>query len=186
MRTWAVALFAAAVASTTIAREYRIIDDVSIAAQIRKPKLGTYACTVHRAVGIQGDATAGKRSAGPLTLPPEKAVFTMVLGVRATDDTQGPPCATFPPDKTKPMTTNPAFGSDLEYWYACRSAFSLKLSPAKESLEMRGEDRNAFHGPGTFPQFHLYNDLAFVHTYTNFSGDWYVEEGQCRQVPTSK
>ena len=46
----------------------------------------------------------------------------------------------------------------------------------------RGDNLYTFMDKTPFDVFHLFGGLGFVYTYSDSSGNWYMEEGQCQKM----
>jgi hypothetical protein len=154
------------------------------------PELGAYACVVHRTAGIQGDSKTGERFSGAIKLPTEQAAFTLTLKKRSDGLAGSSYCAEAKPHDPEPdfykpgkaSTTGMRYYSDIDYWFTCKAAYELQLSPSKVVAALRGDDPYTFTDEGHWHIFHLFGSGRFMYTYDDAAGNWYMEEGQCQKI----
>jgi hypothetical protein len=151
----AVAL-AAALAAGTVAAE---------------PAFGGYSCTADRAVGLQGDIETDRRYAGRIELRAAEKRFGVTLG--RTEVGQGRRCK---PRRAGDPDTPP--GDEYSLWWFCKATTELTFTGGKHESELRGDDTNIFRDRLS-GWFHLADDLRYVFAYTDFGGNFFLEEGRC-------
>lgn len=133
-----------------------------------EPAIGSYSCTADRAVGLQGDPTSGRRYGGRIELPAAEQRFG--LSLTRTEVGLGKKCRREHPGVA---------GSDAySQWWFCAATTELTFAPGKYAQPLRGDDRNIFRDRLS-GWFHLADDLRYVFAYTDFAGNFFLEEGAC-------
>ena len=132
---------------------------------------GTYTCTADRAVGLQGDAGSGRRYSGRIELPAAERQFAITLG--RTEVGQGRRCK-----PGQPRAADALLSDEYSLWWFCRARTELSFSPGKYEPSLRGDDFNIFRDRLS-GWLHLADDLRYVFAYSDFSGNFFLEEGNC-------
>lgn len=135
------------------------------------PSLGSYSCTAERAVGLQGDGANGQRYGGRIELPAAETHFGLSLG--RTEVGQGRRCR-----PRQPGNRDDPANDEYSLWWFCRATTELTFSGGKYEPSLRGDDTNIFRDRLS-GWFHLADDLRYVFAYTDFSGNFFLEEGNC-------
>ena len=141
------------------------------AAIAAEPSLGAYSCKVDRAVGLQGDLAGGERYSGRIVLPAAETRFTISLD--HTEVGRGKHCR---PRKAGGKDAPPA--DEYSLWWFCKARTELAFPGGKYGSELRGDDTNIFRDRLS-GWFHLADDLRYVFAYTDFGGNFFLEEGRC-------
>jgi len=135
------------------------------------PSLGSYSCTAERAVGLQGDGATGQRYGGRIELPAAEKRFGLSLG--RTEVGQGRRCR-----PRQPGNRDDPANDEYSLWWFCRATTELTFSGGKYEPSLRGDDTNIFRDRLS-GWFHLADDLRYVFAYTDFAGNFFLEEGRC-------
>ncbi|MCU0766827.1 MAG: hypothetical protein MUE39_05530 [Gammaproteobacteria bacterium] len=128
------------------------------------PRAGRYACEAARTAGIQGEG----RYAGRIELPAAEQQFTAEIQRLASGR---PGCR-----GARPGT--PERRASHEAWWQCGAALEVTLSRGKYAQPLRSDDGYIFHDRLS-GWLHLAEDLRYVFAYTDFAGNYFVEEGRC-------
>jgi hypothetical protein len=139
---------------------------------LAEPALGGYSCTADRAVGLQGDA-ASERYGGRIQLRPAERQFSISL--RRTEVGQGKRCRT-----GQARAPDSLLRDQYSLWWFCRATTELSFSAGKYQSSLRGDDLNIFRDRLS-GWFHLADDLRYVFAYTDFAGNFFLEEGTCER-----
>jgi hypothetical protein len=145
----------------------------SVAPAAAAPTLGGYSCAADRAVGLQGDAASGQRYGGRIQLPPAERHFTISL--RRTEVGRGKRCRAGQADAPESP-----LGDAYSLWWFCTAGTELSFSPGKYEPTLRGDDLNIFRDRLS-GWFHLADDLRYLFAYTDFAGNFFLEEGTCER-----
>jgi hypothetical protein len=132
---------------------------------------GTYQCAAERVVGLQGDVGSDRRYAGRIQLNPDEQRFSVTLD--RTERGRGRRCRS---DRTG--TADSPVQDEYSLWWFCRATTELSFSPGKYGEPLRGEDLHIFRDRLS-GWFHLADDLRYVFAYTDFAGNFFLEEGTC-------
>lgn len=135
------------------------------------PSLGSYSCTAERAVGLQGDGANGQRYGGRIELRAAEKHFGLSLG--RTEVGQGRRCR----PRQAGSRDDPA-NDEYSLWWFCRATTELTFPGGKYEPSLRGDDTNIFRDRLS-GWFHLADDLRYVFAYTDFAGNFFLEEGRC-------
>ena len=133
---------------------------------------GTYQCGAERVVGLQGDAQSDRRYAGRIQLSPGEQRFSVTLD--RTERGRGRRCRT---DRTGAVDS--PVQDEYSLWWFCRATTELSLSAGKYGEPLRGDDLHIFRDRLS-GWFHLADDLRYVFAYTDFGGNFFLEEGTCQ------
>lgn len=131
------------------------------------PRTGAYHCEAGRAAGIQG---RDERYAGRIELPAAEQRFA--AGIRRLPATR-PGCRGASPSRAERAAGH-------EAWWRCGAAFELELPGSKYPEPLRSDDGYIFRDRLS-GWFHLADDLRYVFAYTDFAGNYFVEEGACQR-----
>jgi hypothetical protein len=132
---------------------------------------GNYACIAHRTVGLQSDSEKRDRFAGKIQLPVEGERFLLKIAEINNNDRAW--CRT-----AKPGTLN--VEDEYSYWWLCKSASEVTFSQGKYGLPLRGDGLHLFQDRlGGW--FHIIQGLTYIFAYTDFGGNFYLEEGVCQK-----
>ena len=144
---------------------------IAAGAAAGEPSLGAYSCTADRAVGLQGSIEDGQRYAGRIELRAAEKRFGVT--VARTEVGRGKRC------KPRKAGDEDAVARD-EYglWWFCRATTELTFSGGKYDPALSGDDTNIFRDRLS-GWFHLADDLRYVFAYTDFGGNFFLEEGRC-------
>ena len=133
----------------------------------RAPPVGRYACTASAAAGLQGK---GGRYAGRIELPAAEHQFRVQVRRLSA---KRPGCG----KADRSGRTGPG---GHEGWWQCGAALELELPRAKYAQPLRSDDGYIFLDRLS-GWFHLAEDLRYVFAYTDFAGNYFVEEGACER-----
>ncbi len=133
---------------------------------------GTYQCAAERVVGLQGDAGSDGRYAGRIQLNPGEQRFSIT--VDRTERGRGRRCRT---DRTGAAES--PVQDEHSLWWFCRATTELSFSAGKYGEPLRGDDLHIFRDRLS-GWFHLADDLRYVFAYTDFGGNFFLEEGTCQ------
>ena len=133
---------------------------------------GTYQCKAERAVGLQGDAASAQRYSGRVGLRAAEQGFTITID--RTEVGRGKRCKT-----ARPGSEDSPVGDEYSRWWFCKATTELTFSPGKYAEPLRGDDRHIFRDRLS-GWLHLAEDLRYVFAYTDFAGNFFLEEGTCR------
>jgi len=147
----------------TLATLLTLACGVALTARAEAPRTGTLACEAARAAGIQGKDA---RNAGRIELPAAEQRFSAEIRRLAANR---PGC---------PSSKSGATGhrATLEGWWQCGAALEVALSKYPQPL--RSDDGYIFHDRLS-GWFHLAVDGRYTLAYTDFAGNYFVEEGRC-------
>jgi hypothetical protein len=134
-----------------------------------EPRLGSYACMADRAVGLQGVPTGG-RYGGRIELPPAEKHFGLTLS--RTEIGRGRKC--------RPGQPEAAGGDGYHRWWLCQATTEAAFSGGKYDGPLRGDDLNIFRDRLS-GWLHLADDLRYLFAYTDFAGNFFLEEGTCER-----
>jgi len=134
--------------------------------------LGTYQCVAERVVGLQGDAGSDRRYAGRIQLTPGEQHFSITLD--RTERGRGRRCR----DERLSAADSPV-QDEYSLWWFCRATTELSFSPGKYGEPLRGDDLHIFRDRLS-GWLHLADDLRYVFAYTDFGGNFFLEEGICQ------
>lgn len=144
---------------------------VSTGSVAAEPSLGGYRCAADRAVGLQGDVESSQRYSGRIELPAGERHFGLILG--RSEVGQGRRCK---PRRAGDDDAPP--GDEFSLWWFCKATTELIFSTGKYGSPLRGDDTNIFRDRLS-GWFHLADDLRYVFAYTDFGGNFFLEEGRC-------
>jgi len=133
---------------------------------------GTYQCVAERVVGLQGDAGGEGRYAGRIQLNPGEQHFSVTID--RTERGRGRRCRS---DRTG--AADSPVQDEYSLWWFCRATTELSFSAGKYGESLRGDDLHIFRDRLS-GWFHLADDLRYVFAYTDFGGNFFLEEGTCR------
>ena len=121
---------------------------------------GSYACVVHRTVGLQSDATKQERFAGAIKQPVEAERFAH--GVRR----QKPACSL--------CVTNMTYGGNASPPRRSRFHRAKTACPCVAMTSIFSES-------GLGGWLHIIKGLKYTYAYPDYSGNFYLEEGVCQK-----
>lgn len=130
----------------------------TVAAPAEVPRSGELACEAARSAGIQGN---DGRYAGRIELPPAEQRFSAEIRRLAAN---------------RPGCRSPKRGTTHEAWWQCGAALEAVLSRYPQPL--RSDDGYIFHDRLS-GWFHLADDGRYTFAYTDFTGNYFIEEGRC-------
>lgn len=137
---------------------------------VGEPRLGRYACAAERAVGLQ-QAPTGDRYGGRIELPAAEKRFGLTLD--RTEVGRGRKCRSGQPAVAE------AGGSEAYLrWWLCQATTEATFSGGKYEAPLRGDDLNIFRDRLS-GWLHLADDLRYLFAYTDFAGNFFLEEGTC-------
>jgi hypothetical protein len=143
---------------------------VLAAPSVGEPRLGRYACEAERVVGLQGTPT-GDRYGGRIALPAGEKRFGLTLD--RTEVGRGRKCRPGQPAGAERA------GSDAYLrWWLCQATTEATFSGGKYEAPLRGDDLNIFRDRLS-GWLHLADDLRYLFAYTDFAGNFFLEEGTC-------
>lgn len=143
---------------------------VCAAPSVGEPRLGRYACVADRAVGLQG-APTGDRYGGRIELPAAEKRFGLTLD--RTEIGRGRKCR-----PGQPAVAEPASSDAYLRWWLCQATTEATFSGGKYEAPLRGDDLNIFRDRLS-GWLHLADDLRYLFAYTDFAGNFFLEEGTC-------
>jgi hypothetical protein len=140
------------------------------APSVGEPRLGRYACEAARAVGLQG-TPSGDRYGGRIELPAPQKRFGLTLD--RTEVGRGRKCR-----PGQPALAGPAGTDAYLRWWLCQATTEATFSGGKYEATLRGDDLNIFRDRLS-GWLHLADDLRYLFAYTDFAGNFFLEEGTC-------
>ncbi len=132
---------------------------------------GNYICVAHRSVGLQSDPQKRERFAGRIKLSSEEESF--LLKIANIENTDREWCRTAKPGVLY-------LDSEFEYWWSCKTKSEATFSKDKYGLPLRSDGTNVFK-ERLSGWFHIAQDLKYVFSYTDYGGNYYLEEGVCQK-----
>jgi hypothetical protein len=133
---------------------------------------GTYQCVAERVVGLQGDVGSDGRYAGRIQLNPGEQRFSVTLD--RTERGRGKRCRA-----ERLSVADSPVQDEYSLWWFCRATTELSFSAGKYGEPLRGDDLHIFRDRLS-GSFHLADDLRYVFAYTDFGGNFFLEEGICQ------
>lgn len=133
---------------------------------------GTFACVAERAVGLQGEPGGDQRYAGRIQLSPGERRFTITID--RTERGRGKRCRI-----SKPGAADSPVEDEYSLWWFCKATSELRFSAGKYAEPLRGDDLHIFRDRLS-GWLHLADDLRYVFAYTDFGGNFFLEEGSCQ------
>jgi hypothetical protein len=131
---------------------------VAVTALAEASSIGGHACEAARSAGIQG---SDGRYAGRIELPPAEQRFSAEIRRLAAN---------------RPGCRSPKRGATHEGWWQCGAVLESVLSKYPQPL--RSDDGYIFHDRLS-GWFHLADDGRYTLAYTDFAGNYFIEEGRC-------
>ena len=117
---------------------------------------------------LQDDTAGARRYAGRIELRAPERHFGITLG--RTEVGQGRRC--------KPG--QPPTADEYSRWWFCQARTELTFSAGKYEPSLRGDDFHIFRDRLS-GWLHLADDLRYVFAYTDFGGNFFLEEGTCQR-----